>query len=219
MLLGPVRPTAGTATVGGKAYADLPDPLRVVGASLEATNFHPGRTARGHLRVQCLAGGLPAERADETLGLVGLDEAADRRVAGFSLGMRQRLALASALLGDPQVLLLDEPANGLDPEGIAWLRGFLRHLAATGRTVLVSSHVLAEVAQTADRVVIVDRGRLVRDAPLSELTAAGTAAVRVVTPQHERLASACAHAGLGVRGDGTGALLSTRKHRPSAGWR
>ncbi len=207
MLLGLVQPTAGTATIGGRAYAQIPEPLRVVGASLEATNFHPGRSALDHLRVQCRAGGLPVARAEEVLGLVGLEDAGKRRVQGFSLGMRQRLALGSALLGDPQVLLLDEPANGLDPEGIAWLRGFLRHLAATGRTVLVSSHVLAEVAQIADRVIVVDRARLVRDSPLSELTSGAATTVRVVTPDAARLTAALTAAGLRVAADGDSGLV------------
>ncbi|MGN6243787.1 MAG: ATP-binding cassette domain-containing protein [Motilibacteraceae bacterium] len=198
MLLGLVRPTAGQATIGGRLYAELVDPLHVVGAALEATGFHPGRTARDHLRVLCAQAGLPPRRADEVLALVGLAEAAARRVSGFSLGMRQRLALASALLGDPQVLLLDEPANGLDPAGIAWLRGFLRHLAAQGRTVLVSSHVLSEVAQTVDDVVIIARGRLVRTAPLAELVASTAPAVRVRTPDVDRLRQALSAAGVQV---------------------
>ena len=166
-LLGLVTPTTGTTTIGGRTYDRIPAPMRVVGAALEATGFHPSRTARNHLRVLALAGGIDAARVAATLHQVGLDEAADRRVGGFSLGMRQRLQLAAAMLGDPGVLILDEPANGLDPEGIAWLRGFLRHLASQGRTVLVSSHVLAEVEQTVEDVVIVARGRLVRASPLA----------------------------------------------------
>ena len=167
MLLGLVRPDAGTALVDGRRYVDLPSPVTVVGAVLEATAFHPGRTARGHLHALCLAAGLPVTRVATALDTVDLTAAADRRVGGFSLGMRQRLALASALLGDPAVLVLDEPANGLDPEGVHWLRGFLRALAADGRTVLVSSHGLAELARTADRVVIVNHGRLVAEQPVS----------------------------------------------------
>ena len=182
MVLGLVRPDGGTATVDGRPYAELADPLRTVGAALEASRVHPGRTARDHLRVLCLAGGLPVRRADETLELVGLQAAATRRTGEFSTGMRQRLALAGALLGDPRVLVLDEPANGLDPEGIVWLRGFLRHLASTGRTVLVSSHVLAEVEQTVDRVVIVARGRLVRTGTLSDLHEGSTRRVVVRSP-------------------------------------
>src|SRR6476659_9375691 len=141
-LLGLVSPTAGTVTIDGRAYRDIPHPLTTVGAALEAASFHPGRSARAHLEVMALAAALPATRVGEVLALVGMTEFADRRVGGYSLGMRQRLALAQALLGDPPVLVLDEPANGLDPAGIAWLRGFLRSLAAEGRTVLVSSHVL-----------------------------------------------------------------------------
>ena len=137
MLLGLVRPTSGTATIGGRSYAQIPRPATVVGAAIEASGFHPGRSARDHLRVLAPQVGMPDSRTDEALAMVGLDAVADRRVGGFSLGMRQRLSLATTLLGDARVLLLDEPANGLDPEGIAWLRGFLRHLAAEGRTVLV----------------------------------------------------------------------------------
>ncbi len=194
MLLGLVAPTQGRALVGGVAYADLPDPTRTVGASLEATSFHPGRSGRNHLRVVALAAGLPEGRVDECLELTGLSGAAHQRVGGYSLGMRQRLGLATTMLGDPPVLILDEPANGLDPQGIAWLRGFLRHLAASGRTVLVSSHVLAEVEQTVVDVVIIADGRLVRAAPLAELRRGAATIVRTPTP--ERLADALAGAGL-----------------------
>ena len=173
--LGLVRPTAGTALIGGLPYRSLPRPRRIVGAMLEATGFHPGRRARDHLRVLAAAADVPDQRVDEVLDQVGLAEAAGRRVRGFSLGMKQRLGLAAALLGDPQVLLLDEPANGLDPAGIAWLRGLLRGLADEGRTILVASHVLGEVAQTADRVVIVSAGRLRFAGPLDELGGTGTA--------------------------------------------
>jgi ABC-2 type transport system ATP-binding protein len=181
-LLGLVRPTSGTATIGGEAYHALHRPGRIVGAALEAASFHPGRTALDHLRVYAPQIGVPDSRAREVLHLVGLDDAAKRRVGGFSLGMRQRLALATTLLGDPPVLLLDEPANGLDPEGISWLRGFLRALAAEGRTVLVSSHMLSEVQQTVDDVVIIHHGRLVRDAPLAQLAAESLPRVRVASP-------------------------------------
>jgi ABC-2 type transport system ATP-binding protein len=173
--LGLVRPTAGTVLIGGLPYRNLPRPRRIVGAMLEATGFHPGRRARDHLRVLAAAAEVPDQRVDEVLDQVGLAEAAGRRVRGFSLGMKQRLGLAAALLGDPQVLLLDEPANGLDPAGIAWLRGLLRGLADEGRTILVASHVLGEVAQTADRVVIVSAGRLRFAGPLDELGGTGTA--------------------------------------------
>ncbi len=169
MLLGLVRPDSGSALVGGVPYAELAEPVRSVGAVLEATAFHPARTARVHLRALCVAAGLPAVRVEQVLDDVDLAAAADRRVGGFSLGMRQRLALASALLGDPAVLILDEPANGLDPVGIHWLRGFLRAMAADGRTVLLSSHLLVEMEQTAARVLIIDGGRLVADRRVAEL--------------------------------------------------
>ena len=188
-LLGLVTPTRGTATIDGRRYRDLDDPVRSVGAALEASSFHPGRTARAHLQVMALAAGIPVARCDDLLAQVGLADVADRRVGGFSLGMRQRLALAQALLGDPEVLLLDEPANGLDPAGIAWLRGFLRALAAEGRTVLVSSHVLSEVEQTVDDVVVITRGRLVRQGLLAEIDT-GPAHVLVRTPSPEALRDA-----------------------------
>jgi ABC-2 type transport system ATP-binding protein len=200
-LLGLVDPDAGTATIDGVPYRDLPRPLSTVGASLEASGFHPGRSARAHLRWLALAGGIAPSRCDELLTLVGLTEVAGRRVGGFSLGMRQRLALAQALLGDPPVLLLDEPANGLDPAGIAWLRGFLRALAAEGRTVLVSSHVLAEVQQSVDDIVVITRGRLVRQGALADL-GAGPAAVLVRTPAPQRLRDALASYDVEEVGDG-----------------
>jgi ABC-2 type transport system ATP-binding protein len=173
MLLGLVAPDAGTATINGQPYAALPEPLHQVGAVLEASSFHPGRTARAHLRIQALAADVDASRIEDVLDLVGLADAAGRRIGGFSLGMRQRLGLATALLADPEVLILDEPANGLDPEGIRWLRGLLRGFAAEGGTVLVSSHMLAEVAQTIDSVVIINHGRLVAQGPVAEFTAKG----------------------------------------------
>jgi ABC-2 type transport system ATP-binding protein len=173
MLLGLVRPDAGMATINGATYAGLAEPLHQVGAVLEASSFHPGRTARNHLRVQALAGQADPSRVDDVLELTGLTEAADRRVGGFSLGMRQRLGLATALLPDPQLLILDEPANGLDPEGVRWLRDLLRGMAAEGATVLVSSHILAEVAHTVDSVVILDHGRLLTQSSLADLTIGG----------------------------------------------
>ncbi len=173
MLLGLVTPDAGRATINDRRYAELAEPLHQVGAVLEAS-FHPGRTARAHLRIQALSADADPSRVDDVLRLVGLADAADRRVGGFSLGMRQRLGLATAVLADPQLLILDEPANGLDPEGIRWLRGLLRGFAAEGGTVLISSHLLAEVAQTIDSAVIVHHGRLVAQAPVAELTADGT---------------------------------------------
>jgi ABC-2 type transport system ATP-binding protein len=173
MLLGLAEPTHGHALIFGRRFADLPRPATRVGAVLEAADLHPGRTGRDHVRALASAGRMRPSRVEEVLTLVGLQRAADRRVKGYSLGMRQRLGLAGALLGDPELLILDEPANGLDPAGVRWLRDFLRAFAARGRTVLVSSHHLAEVAQTVDHVVIIDRGRLVVASPLSELTARG----------------------------------------------
>ena len=175
MVLGLVRPDAGEALIGGVRYDRLDQPRRCVGALLEATGFHPGRRARDHLRVLASAAQIPDRRVDEVLDQVDLTSAARRRVREFSLGMRQRLGLAAALLGDPRVLLLDEPANGLDPAGIAWLRGLLRGLADEGRTVLVASHVLSEVAQTADHVVIVSEGQLRFAGPLGDIGATNTA--------------------------------------------
>jgi ABC-2 type transport system ATP-binding protein len=160
VLLGLAEPTAGEALVFGRPYRELEDPIRKVGAVLESADFDPGRSARNHLRTLALATGIPYVRVEELLELVELERAADRPVRTYSLGMRQRLGLAAALLGDPELLLLDEPANGLDPAGIAWLRGFLHRVAADGRTVLVSSHVLAEVAQTVQRALIISGGRL-----------------------------------------------------------
>jgi ABC-2 type transport system ATP-binding protein len=195
MLVGLVKPTSGRATIQGKPYAELSRPVREVGAVLEASGVHPGRRAVDHLRVVAAAAGLPPSRAREVLDLVGLAEAADRRVRGFSLGMRQRLALAVALLGDPRVLILDEPANGLDPEGMQWLRRFLRERADEGCTVVISSHVLAEVAQTVDDVLIIARGRVVTHAPLRGLTERATRMVRVRTPQPEALRDLLASGG------------------------
>lgn len=169
VLLGLVRPDRGTATFGGTPYRELVEPARRVGAVLDAMSFHPGRTARDHLRILAAAGGLDRDRVGVVLEQVGLGDAARRRAGGFSLGMRQRLGLAGALLGDPEILVLDEPANGLDPDGVRWLRLFLRDYAASGRTVLVSSHMLAEVAQTVDDVVILDAGRAVFQGPVGEL--------------------------------------------------
>jgi len=202
MLLGLVTPNAGTATIGGRRYPEIPHPMRTVGAVLEASSFHPGRSARNHLRVYAAASGIPDRRADEVLALVGLSAVAKRKAKGFSLGMRQRLGLAFALLGNPRVLLLDEPANGLDPEGILWLRGFLRAMADEGRTVLVSSHLLTEVEQTADRIVIISQGRLVREGSIAELSAGEGETVVVRTPRPDALAAALAGAGAEVTRSG-----------------
>jgi ABC-2 type transport system ATP-binding protein len=195
MILGLVRPTSGSSTVSGLPYSHLADPLRTVGAALEAASFHPARTARNHLRIMTAAAGLPDSRADEVLELVGLGADGKRKVRGYSLGMRQRLGLAGTLLGDPRVLILDEPANGLDPEGIRWLRGFFRFLANEGRTVLVSSHQLNEVQEVADRVIILDRGRLIQSGSIVELTA-GSDSVVVRTPNPAGLQAALQQAGL-----------------------
>ena len=180
-LLGLVSPSEGAATILGSRYEALGDPVRRVGAVLEASGFHPARRAIDHLRIAATTAGLPDDRPEEVLAEVGMAAFAGRRVGGFSLGMRQRLALAGALLGRPEVLILDEPGNGLDPEGMHWLRGFLRAFADRGGTVLVSSHVLAEVAQTVDHIVIVARGRLVASSTLAELVQRSSGAVRVQT--------------------------------------
>jgi len=175
MLLGLAEPTAGEALVCGRCYRELDQPARRVGAVLESNDFHPGRSGRDHLRALGLAADIPHRRVDEVLDLVGLADNAARRVKTYSLGMRQRLGLGGALLGNPELLILDEPANGLDPAGVHWLRSFMRGFAETGGTVLVASHVLAEIGQAVDRVLIIDRGRLVADAPLDELTSGGRA--------------------------------------------
>ncbi|MCP2268633.1 ABC-2 type transport system ATP-binding protein [Actinokineospora diospyrosa] len=196
MLLGLVNPTAGEATINGQPFHRLGNPGRVVGAVLEAQGFHPKRSAINHLRVYAAAMGLPDQRAIEVLQLVGLAGAGMRKAGGFSLGMKQRLALATALLGDPQVLVLDEPANGLDPEGIAWLRTFLKSFAATGRTVLISSHLLAEVEQTIDQVVIVSRGQTVYYGALDELRRSQQSRVLVQPADAQALAAALQEAGI-----------------------
>ena len=198
MLLGLIAPSHGEATINGQRYQDLADPLRVVGTALEASSAHPGRTARNHLRIQALAGQARASRIEEVLDQVGLTAAADRRVGGFSLGMRQRLGLATALLCDPEVLLLDEPANGLDPDGVRWLRKLLRGLAEQGRTVLVSSHMLAEVAHTVDSVVIINHGQLVVQSSLDSLTAGAQQVVRIRTPEPEELRARIVAQGAGA---------------------
>jgi ABC-2 type transport system ATP-binding protein len=196
MLLGLANPTSGHATIFNQPYAQLETPALRVGAVLEATDFHPGRSGRDHLRTLSQAAGLPDSRVDEALGLVELQSAAKRRVKGYSLGMRQRLGLAAALLGNPDLLILDEPANGLDPEGVRWLRDFLRDYASGGRTVLISSHVLAEVAQTVDQVLIINRGRLVTESSLDDLTARVGGSVRVRSPQLSQLVEALQREGI-----------------------
>ena len=207
MLLGLARPTQGQALIFERRYAEIEQPALRIGAVLEATDFHPGRSGRNHLRTLSAAAGIPDSRVDEVLRTVELDGAANRRVKGYSLGMRQRLGLAAALLGDPELLVLDEPANGLDPEGVRWLRDFLRAFAGSGHTVLVSSHVLAEVAQTVDHVLIISRGKLVRESRLDELTAGIGGAVRVRSPEAGRLREALERDGLAAT-EASGALFA-----------
>jgi ABC-2 type transport system ATP-binding protein len=205
-VLGLVHPDSGSAVVLGVPYRQLDRPLHRVGAVLEASEVHPGRTGRNHLRVLATAAGLPRSRVDEVLSLVELTAGGKRRVRGYSLGMRQRLGLAAAMLGDPEVLVLDEPANGLDPAGIRWLRDLLRALAAEGRTILVSSHVLAEVGQTVDRVVIIHRGRLIQQASIAEVLAGAQGATKVRTPDVARLRGLLAAVGAEVN-EADGVLL------------
>jgi ABC-2 type transport system ATP-binding protein len=210
ILLGLVRPDQGVAAIGGCTYRDVSAPATVVGAALDASGFHPARSGRAHLRVYCTVNGFSLGRADEVLELVGLTTVGGRRVGGYSLGMRQRLALAVAMLGDPQVLVLDEPANGLDPEGIVWMRRLLRDLAAEGRTVLVSSHVLTEMQQLVDHVVIIDHGRLRYQGPVGELAGLYDAVVEVRTRQTDRLHAVLAdQSGVTVAAGGPDVLLVT----------
>jgi ABC-2 type transport system ATP-binding protein len=215
ILLGLVQPTAGRATIDGRTYRELADPSTRVGAVLEASNYHPKRSGRSHLRVLCTAAGLPWSRADELLEFVGISNAAGRAVGGYSLGMRQRLSVAGALLGDPQLLVLDEPANGLDPEGIRWLRDFLRSFAEDGKTVFISSHVLAEIEQIADEVVIIHRGRLVAHENVGDLRARTVGATRVRSPEAARLGAALEREGIDVSLDGD--RLSTSAPAPRVG--
>jgi ABC-2 type transport system ATP-binding protein len=193
-----VRPTSGTVKVLGGRYRDLAKPTTRVGALLDASGFHPGRSGRNALRIVARAAGIGYERVEAALDMVELSGSAGRAVKGYSTGMKQRLALACALLGDPEVLLLDEPANGLDPEGIKWLRGFLRERAAEGRAVLVSSHVLAEVEQTVDRVLIIAHGKLLAQGPIAQLAAGAAPVVRVRSPQAEQLEDLLRRKGAGV---------------------
>ncbi|MET0304705.1 MAG: ATP-binding cassette domain-containing protein [Solirubrobacterales bacterium] len=206
-LLGLVRPSEGEALVEGQRPVAMKEPLRTVGAALEATAFHPSRSGRNHLGVLAASAGIPRSRVEEVLEMVELSGAANRRVKGYSLGMRQRLALAAALLGDPRILILDEPANGLDPQGMRWLRDLLRDQAAAGRTVLVSSHLLSEVAQTAEQLVVIRNGRLVAEASLDEFTTGPASQMRVRASDPERLATALQGKGAGIDRDGDGALL------------
>ena len=199
MVLGLDRPTAGTVTVNGRRYQDAPAPLREVGALLEARALHPGRSARDHLRWLAVSNRLPASRVDEVLGLVGLDAVAGKRVGTFSLGMGQRLGIAVALLGDPPVVVLDEPVNGLDPEGIRWVRNLARRLAAQGRTEFVYSHVMSEMALTADHLVVIGRGRVLADCSMADFIADHAASyVRVRSPQRGEVAETLRRHGLDV---------------------
>ena len=191
MIMGLDRPTHGSATINGKRYAELRSPLGEVGALLDAKAVHTGRTAYNHLLAMAATHGISKRRVHEVIGLTGLESVATKRVGGFSLGMGQRLGIAAALLGDPHTLILDEPVNGLDPEGVLWVRQFARHLAGQGRTVFLSSHLMSEMAQTADHIIVLGRGRILADAPVEEILAgAARSAVRVRTPEVERLANA-----------------------------
>jgi ABC-2 type transport system ATP-binding protein len=208
MLLGLIRADAGTATFAGRRYEELSHPSAQVGAVLEHASFHPGRSGRDHLRVLAAAGQHPAARVDTVLAQVGLSDAADRRVKGYSMGMRQRLAIAAALLGDPEVLILDEPVNGLDPPGIRWIRGLLRAEAARGRAVLVSSHLLSEVAQSVDDVVVISHGVLRASGPLARVLGSPEGELtRVRSGDAQRLAGLLREQGTAVEQDDSGALL------------
>ncbi|MDV6273815.1 ATP-binding cassette domain-containing protein [Rhodococcus erythropolis] len=205
MILGLDQPTSGAALIDGKPYRELKTPLRTVGALLDAKWVHPNRSARAHLQWMAASNGIPKSRVDEVLGLVGLSEVAGKKAGGFSLGMSQRLGLAGALLGDPKVLLFDEPVNGLDPEGIVWIRKFMQRLAAEGRTVLVSSHLLSEMALTAEQLVVIGRGRLISDSTVAEFVdRSSESTVRVRSPQLDALHAALTAQGLTVREDHSG---------------
>ncbi|HET9731663.1 MAG TPA: ABC transporter ATP-binding protein [Acidimicrobiales bacterium] len=207
MVIGLDRPTSGSVTVNGRRYADHTDPLRQVGALLEAKGVHTSRSARNHLLALAATHGFPASRVDELIEMVGLTDVARRRAGGFSLGMAQRLGIAAALLGDPDVLILDEPVNGLDPEGVRWVRHLLKSQAAEGRTVFVSSHLMSEMAMTADHIIVIGRGRLLADAPTSEIISNASAKqVRVRTPDTARLGAALAGRGAAVTPAGGDAL-------------
>jgi ABC-2 type transport system ATP-binding protein len=203
LILGLDHPSMGSATIHGRAYHQLAEPLRTVGALLEARQLHPNRSAHAHLRWIAASNRLSAKRVDEVLGIVGLIDVAGRKAGTFSLGMAQRLGIAAALLGDPPVLMFDEPVNGLDPEGIHWVRTFMRSLAAEGRTVFVSSHLLAEMANTADRLVVIGRGRLITSTTMNDfLSRSGADSVQVRSPQQDKLVDALTAAGLQVQADG-----------------
>ncbi|KIP52571.1 ABC transporter ATP-binding protein [Leucobacter komagatae] len=189
LMVGLDKPTAGTVTVNGQRYSGLRAPLAEIGVLLDAKGVHPGRSARSHLRALAATHGISDARVNEVIALTGLETVANKRVGGFSLGMGQRLGIAAALLGDPKVLILDEPVNGLDPDGVLWVRNLLRHLASEGRTVLLSSHLMSEMAQTADHVIVLGRGRVVADAPITDFIRNGVERVTVRSPQAAQLAS------------------------------
>ncbi len=210
MILGLDTPTAGTVAVAGRSYRDLSAPLREIGALIDAGAVHPKRSAYNHLLALAQSNRIPAKRVDEVLGMVGLADVAGKKVGGFSLGMNQRLGIAAALLGDPPVIMLDEPVNGLDPEGIVWIRKFMRALAAEGRTVLVSSHLMNEMAHTADHVVVIGRGKLLRDEPISQFVETSSGRwVTVRTPRAADLTNHLIHSGASVANDPDGALRIT----------
>jgi ABC-2 type transport system ATP-binding protein len=222
MILGLDRPQSGFALIDGRRYRDLKDPLHTVGALLEAKSVHPGRSARNHLLFLAQTQGIPASRVEEVLALVGLQDVADKRAGGFSLGMSQRLGVAVAMLGNPEILLLDEPVNGLDPEGVLWIRNLMKSLAAEGRTVLVSSHLMNEMAVTADHLIVIGRGKLITEASTEDVIARSTdKSVRVRTPDADRLAEMIATAGgKVVRGgaeNGAGLLTVTALEAPRIG--
>ena len=219
MILNLVTPSSGSATISGLRYSDAAEPLRLAGAILEASAAHKGRTARNHLRIVAAAAGIPTSRVDEMLELVGLTPAAKRKFRGYSLGMKQRLGIAQAMLGDPQVLILDEPANGLDPEGIRWMRGLLQGLAQQGRTVLVSSHLLSEMEVLADDVVIIAAGRLVTQGPVEQIVGSGSSAprTRVRTPNLQELVTAVRAAGATIQPNGNDSHVITGLDAPAVG--
>ncbi len=210
MILGLTRPTEGSATIDGWTYRGIPAPLTAVGALLDAKAVHPGRSAYQHLLSLAATHGIPKSRVHDVIEQTGLESVANKRVKGFSLGMGQRLGIASALIGDPRVLIFDEPVNGLDPEGVRWVRQLARHLASEGRTVFLSSHLMSEVALTADRVIVIGRGRILADAPVADLVAgAGAQAVRVRTARAPELAELLARTGATVASDEPGVLVIT----------
>jgi ABC-2 type transport system ATP-binding protein len=218
MIVGLDRPTAGDVTVNGKRYAEHRDPLRQVGALLDAKAIHPGRSARNHLRAVAATHSIPLTRVDHVIGLTGLESVAGKRVGGFSLGMGQRLGIAVALLGDPATLILDEPVNGLDPEGVIWVRKLARHLASEGRTVFLSSHLMSEMAQTADHIIVLGKGRVLADAPVADILSGGTTTgVIVRTPDAARFRDVLVAEGARVSLDGPDLMTTTGLASPRIG--